>query len=914
MRALCFTAVLALVASLSAQTWANDAGTPAASPADAGMPDAGAPDAGAPVATPPSSTNLGRDIGEETLAAARQELERITALHIAFQGELEETRRELASVSQRHAAVALELRSRIERLNSESEADALYMRITTELEDIQPTALSLLVRVNFDSSSTALQPPKRLPREVTTLPSTYQPDIRRLEERRTAIAAVAAKLDQDRAALDRQRSSQWTAQALALSDLRLLALPRISDALKAEVYGVTARLPGELQVEAEHIAIHALDHLGTRRAQIGSAREALGTLQAAFRLALGSVELLLFIALVWWSMRRWRGWMLRFVSAMSRYVHLGEWPLLLARLADALQTCGPPLLLAAASFAVYYFVGGRSAPPEITITYIIIFWIALFRGQFRFVERLVENIAARRNELDTKAADDFGDAGPAPAPAPGPATELLVSRSWRVITWYLATTLVTLELAELATGPGVLHGELRTLFTWLLVPIGLLLVHWWRHAIVNSSQFSSDTGFSRFLRTHGDRRYGAIFALLAVPVVLATRGAQLVREHVANLDTTRRFLAFLFRRQVEQTGQVLPDRQNLPPELDELFPHGPLSPEETTLRPQCVDDLEALYEQWVDSPTDGSAILIGASGMGKSTTLNFLRTELEVEGSVSVDTKLTQPKSLVQHLRKSLDLPSEDSSEELLVKDIREKFGRQIICVDDCHNLFLRKVGGFDAWHALSRIVNESSVDVFWVLTINDVAWEYLLALDDGVSRFRRVFHLPGLSQEALLSLMTRRMRRAKYRLTFSDLLISELEGLKRSTQIIRTARGYFGLLWDYTAGNPRLANHFWLRSLLVDDDKNARVRLFTTPSMSDLEALTDEVAFALTAIVEHENVNASELAVITHLHRDRARFLLQLCRDRGFLYYDSATGRFSTSTHWQIAITRYLKRKNLLY
>ncbi len=45
------------------------------------------------------------------------------------------------------------------------------------------------------------------------------------------------------------------------------------------------------------------------------------------------------------------------------------------------------------------------------------------------------------------------------------------------------------------------------------------------------------------------------------------------------------------------------------------------------------------------------------------------------------------------------------------------------------------------------------------------------------------------------------------------------------SSQIVRTSRGYFRMLWDFTDGNPRLATHFWLRSLVPDDEKN-RVRV----------------------------------------------------------------------------------------
>jgi hypothetical protein len=82
--------------------------------------------------------------------------------------------------------------------------------------------------------------------------------------------------------------------------------------------------------------------------------------------------------------------------------------------------------------------------------------------------------------------------------------------------------------------------------------------------------------------------------------------------------------------------------------------------------------------------------------------------------------------------------------------------------------------------------------------------------------------------------------------------------------EVIRTSERYRRLLWDYADGNPRIALHFWLRSLAPDGPQHVRLRLFAAPSADDLEGLQEEARFVLGAVVLHQSLTVPEAARVS--------------------------------------------------
>jgi hypothetical protein len=104
------------------------------------------------------------------------------------------------------------------------------------------------------------------------------------------------------------------------------------------------------------------------------------------------------------------------------------------------------------------------------------------------------------------------------------------------------------------------------------------------------------------------------------------------------------------------------------------------------------------------------------------------------------------------------------------------------------------------------------------------------------------------------------------------------------------------------------------VRSLAVEpESRYAKVSMFDEPRIAALEALGDDVAFALTAVVQHGSNSPYALGEVTNLPDDLCRSAVSLCLDRGYVVR-AGDGRIEVSVHWWAPMIRYLRRKHFLY
>ncbi len=712
--------------------------------------------------------------------------------------------------------------------------------------------------------------------------------------------------------------------------------------------GLDEQAAEDLQAEAVQVRVNVGKWLELRRAQADRMLSE-GDLSLLGTLAWDLFVIIAMLALMRLVLRRWDEWMTGAVQVIGQTMPIGGWTLFLVRVVELFRAAGPALIGLVTTLVIYRWLGAKHAPPEVQVAFILAFWLTAMRFQLRFLEALVQHLATRAEERATRKTDrlEHDDEAieqpppsdeealpeaamaisPAPTPDEGSRSQppdpvwQLFSRTWRLATRYVSVVIILLALFDYAMGHGVAYGLLRRFSWWAAVPIAIYALRTWRPLVVREylRRSDPDSPLSQITERHAQRFYGVFVVAVALVIVLARQIASFVRRNLSDLDSTKRVLAFLFRRGVEKNahehGRVLESPHVLPDDLIEFFPADGLDPSDRPVKRPCIEELCELFTAWQEHHTDGSVVLVGENGMGKTTVLRMLERELEEPVVYAkLITKITTSERLVQRLARLLELGDEPTDERDMIRMLYDS-GHRVIALDNCHHLFLRTVGGFDAWESFTRIVNETCDHIFWVVSCNATAWDYLGNIASRVSYFRRVVELPPWSDEDLRRLILTRMRRARYRISFTDLLVTKIDGVKASTRIIGTSHGYFRLLWDFTDGNPRLAGHFWLRSLVPEDERRrVRVHLFSPPPLSELEELPDNILFVLVAVAEHENVTPDELTTITNFSPDFCRFALRFGRERGYLWRHPTTGRTYLSFYWQQSIVRFLKRQHLLY
>ncbi len=821
--------------------------------------------------------------------------------------------------------------------------DVLYDRVVAELARLRPREEQALGDA-LGGLPDVPHPGDYLTERVRLLDGVFAVKVKGLDTLRATLAGAAVRLAVGQRRQLHARLVFLHRETSGLNQHRIALLARVTQAKRTRLTGITRETLDQLNREVTQLALDGLHWVFLRLGQIDLLPRLIRDVFTVGSLLWTLIKILALLIALRVVLRRWDRWMRGAIRNVSQTVSLGSQALRAAKLIDAVRFIGPALLTLLVVTLVYGLLGGdQAASAELHYLYVVAFWLAVYRVAVRLVEYVAKHMGIQRALRDAASgtlpmADDGAELDGPPEPpdagagegadedAPAtltPAPALLV-RCVRAATRYVLVVILILELTAMAVGKGTIY-LLTAEFSWWAAAFFAFyfLVLWGAHierAYERLQEGKPARGvLARMVRASHGNFYGVFVIAAALVVVLVDRIANFGRNYLTSQNAIRKLSAFFFRRQVErhaqEQGRVLDRRRrDLPPQLLEHFPMGALEPAEKPIRPELMDELAELFSSWQAEHSDGSVAVVGRTGMGKSTVLQMVEDELKVPVFYGdVGTKITRPAKVVAWLATVFSISPKPSSEKDLIKRIRED-RTQVVAVDNCHNLFLRRVGGFEGWEAFLRVVNETCDNIFWILTFNQAAFDYLNAITGHSHHLRRTFVLPRWSERQIRRDIMIKMRRARVGVSFSDLLMARLQGISMSTQLGRTSSGYFRMLWDFTGGIPRLASHFWLDSLVPEQEaKMVRVHLFNTPDMEDLEKLSTDMLFVLTAIAEHENLTLREVTVTTSLPADFCNFACRYCLEEGYLKHNRDTNRLRLNWRWQQPIHRFLRRRRLL-
>ncbi|MEM9489934.1 MAG: AAA family ATPase, partial [Myxococcota bacterium] len=666
-------------------------------------------------------------------------------------------------------AILEQIDSALRSLDDLPSADQRYRVVLGELTQIRVSNLSVLVDTLRGAYSVP-EPDRRLSARVRELPDPFAESRVKLERQRAELAAEAKALEHELDGLLWQYAVELHHQVEVLNRMRIELFDQLSSAERSRRLGLNWTTVHELEGEAIQAGDSALYWAWQRMRDVHSvvsdwSMAELATIGAALWWLVEITLILIFLRM---ALRRWDTWMLTCIELIGTTMHLDNWTLLLVRVIDFARNFGPPLLVLIASIFVYWRLGGHNdAPVELQLGYIFVFWIAAFRCQQRLAESLARFLGARaaaqRSEAQDSSGRDRADADAAsgrrevdvvaaaamvaPVPSdhkqlettPPVATSDLFIRTWRVLSGYVAITVIVLDLIDFAVGQGVAY-RLFVRLAWLgVLPLAVWGLHRWRIHIVDAytEQWGSDSPITQLTRKHAERLYGPIVVAVVLVITVGRRLASLTRQALSGSSTTKSVLAFFFRRRVErhaaEHGRVLDKPHELPQAIRGQFAEGELDAASCQFTPAFLHTVADVFTTWTGERRGGSVMLVGDAGMGKSTALNLLEGTLgQPVLRCTLRHKYTAPAAMIARLAELLlshhpnDGPLSESDLVTRLTARFEKEGRQIVAIDNCHNLFLRKVGGFEAWEAFTRIINTSSDRIFWVLTCDRAAWDYL--------------------------------------------------------------------------------------------------------------------------------------------------------------------------------------------
>lgn len=812
------------------------------------------------------------------------------------------TRSELAEQQSRHLEVStrrLEMaHAATRRLDAQdlsaADAGALLVRIEDELALVRPE-----LRQALDDRGAASAFPDFTPALDLDAPESLEHPIERdalvrIIDTLTAarLAGVTAERELTAARVRGRAEELRTFQTLIF---RLL--PRLSHAARSRWLGLNHGGFSHASAEASTLVLSARVYASSRFGPSWSPRAWLTTRfeQTAARWA--ALEFLVLFALTVTALRRHAALSRWVVDAAARRVQDHTLTPIVRLWARRLVPVLWALGLAAIVWRVESGLKVIDAAPEFLVA------ASLFRSYawYRVVLALAEPLVVGASR-DAGIADE---------------TDSRVTIWW--IARYVLAAVLLRQVVAVLIGRGYLW-DAALFLGWLgALPLAYVLLRRWRDPVTEryTARFPG-SAMARTLQRRAKRLGGSFLVAAAGLHLLVVSTGAWVASLALRFDRTRRTLAFLFRRQMEKTaasvGRGPRNISELPAELVQaVIAEPPNTPTPDAPLEHEAEMVQAIATWQAGEAAPGVA-LVGERGAGKTTWLE----RIAAVAGTAPDTQITyalmeqslhSAEAVCRALATALDITCEPTPDALV--DALESGPRRVVLLDHCQNFILRAMNGAHGFDALGDIVRRTSPNVFWVCSFSRTMWGFLLFSTRGQDVFRTVIRLSRWTEEAIGALIDARMSTAGWTAIWDDLLPPRVAFADRDFERTRMRERYLRLLWDYSDGNPRVALHFWLRSLVVNGERRVRVRLFDGPSPDELEWLSTESRFLLAAVVLHENLSADETARVLGISDRHGLAVFEQLLARGVL---ECTGdRYRVTALWSRAAMRYLTRKNLL-
>ncbi len=388
-----------------------------------------------------------------------------------------------------------------------------------------------------------------------------------------------------------------------------------------------------------------------------------------------------------------------------------------------------------------------------------------------------------------------------------------------------------------------------------------------------------------------------------------------------NFEISKKISANIFKKQIERVEADNGSDEKIPDEYAKHFQLNSIEDEQDYV---CVSEsleksITTEIKEWLTNESDEHSLVVyGDKGVGKTTLMKHCLETINGEFSdevkivkTKVPAKVTNKKDLQNFICKTLTGKEMEGSFDLyqIDKGLEKKV---VVFFDEAQNSFLSQVGGFDAYEYLLNLLNFSTDNIYWVMSLNKYSWLYLDRAFGRIQFFRNVFEIKGWSDLKIKELIMSRHNKTEYNLSF-DLLINATRSQDEIDRYASVESKFFKLLWELSRGNPRAALYLWMTALSRKRGKTFNVNIPKEVDLIGLEKLPDDLMFVIAHVLKHENLTAKEIEQVTNLPNGIVRNAIKVGLEKNFLFKD-IRGRYMIDIASQYGVIRFLTLKNFIY
>lgn len=459
-------------------------------------------------------------------------------------------------------------------------------------------------------------------------------------------------------------------------------------------------------------------------------------------------------------------------------------------------------------------------------------------------------------------------------------------------------------IAVALLGGGVLYDALIWIWGPGLVPA--LLVRFWRLAVTAAllvqplfwraelaeGLAGSNNRVLAWLATRLERPQGLLWTLPAVLFHAGTSFGTWIRLRLQDDDRTQVLgdLLFRFRARAHrpEDRREADGRETVPADYQRWFGEpDDVAVGVTGHADETLTALQTRIRDWLDGDRPTPVALVGYPHSGKSRSLTTLaewaRTDATASGDdvgpgdeaeseprppltvveLGFDSHVTDPELLRRRLIEGFGIDDRDLDYEGIKAWLQERETPLLVILDGADRLFLRRLGGFNAYRRFLDLASDSGPRCFWIAGHLIWGWNFLTRAVEETSYALDTVRLRGWEAEALESLIMARHEPTGFDLSWEPLAMID-DSDSRDSERLR--QRYFRLLAEQARGNPGIALDLWVRSLAPIGETSLEVHLPELPDLTVLTQRGDDLWFVLAALAIHGSLDAEELRSTTNL------------------------------------------------
>lgn len=497
-------------------------------------------------------------------------------------------------------------------------------------------------------------------------------------------------------------------------------------------------------------------------------------------------------------------------------------------------------------------------------------------------------------------------------------TKTLVNSTSKIVGRFYLISFSVLHLTESTVDQGLIYGQISA----LMFILGLLTCAWaaygWKSLIIPLCGKTFPEKMAAKVQELCSGRFSIFFCLPVFFLILIVLILDYLWDWLSEWEIVKKYFAKLYRRKIEsRSNGASSSNDQLPEDYKQIFSYD-YKLNESFVVPSNQEKIELIFKEiegWLtEKEEDQSIIIYGDKGIGKTIILDKIESkfsDLEIIRSV-VPTKISDKDALSNYLSNALGQEKNDNLIRMIMEFDKSNDNKKMILIDDAHNLFLGKVGGFEALKTMISLVNLNSENIFWVLTFNSYSWFYLKGVLSGNNYFRTEVGLERWSDESIRQLILSRHESSSYKLSYDQIMANQ--GVSKSGLAKEYAEEqFFRLLWEQANGNPRVALYLWVGCLKLSFGKYLRVGLPESPKLQKLNQLDDTSWFVLSTVVSHENLTRKEIADSINISMGEVSHAIKSAVENKLLH-KGKNNRYRIGFMYQQDLVRQLKIKNFIY